>query len=40
MDEKKTVTPYETPALVELGEFGEDTLGHGEEIEDWQAYFG
>jgi hypothetical protein len=34
MDEQTTTTiyeppVYEPPVLVELGEFGEDTLGHG-----------
>jgi hypothetical protein len=27
MDEQKTLDAYEPPALVEVGEFGEDTLG-------------
>jgi hypothetical protein len=27
MDERTTTMIYEAPALVELGEFGEDTLG-------------
>ena len=29
MDEQTTATTYEPPVLVELGEFGEDTLGAG-----------
>lgn len=29
MDEQTTVTVYEPPVLVELGGFGEDTLGNG-----------
>lgn len=29
MDEQTTATTYEPPVLVELGEFGEDTLGFG-----------
>ena len=27
MDEQTTTATYESPALLELGEFGEDTLG-------------
>lgn len=34
MDEQTTPTIYEPPALVELGEFGEDTLGEGFEAPD------
>ena len=29
MEEQTTVPVYEPPVLVELGEFGEDTLGGG-----------
>ncbi|MGH3694705.1 MAG: lasso RiPP family leader peptide-containing protein [Pseudonocardiaceae bacterium] len=29
MDEQTTAVLYEPPVLVELGEFGEDTLGAG-----------
>jgi hypothetical protein len=34
MDEPVTVSVYEPPVLVELGEFGEDTLGRGQAISD------
>ncbi|MFC5054162.1 lasso RiPP family leader peptide-containing protein [Saccharothrix xinjiangensis] len=30
------VAPYETPALVELGEFSEDTLGFGSSL--WDSF--
>lgn len=30
----ETVTTYEPPVLVELGEFGEDTLGFGQDSAD------
>ncbi len=34
MDEQMTATVYEPPVLVELGEFGEDTLGNGHTFPD------
>jgi hypothetical protein len=34
MDEQTTTTTYEPPVLVELGEFGEDTLGLGSDAPD------
>jgi hypothetical protein len=34
MDEQTTVTVYEPPVLVELGEFSEDTLGFGRNFPD------
>jgi hypothetical protein len=34
MDEPVTVTVYEPPVLVELGQFGEDTLGSGQAFSD------
>ncbi|MGH3825468.1 MAG: lasso RiPP family leader peptide-containing protein [Pseudonocardiaceae bacterium] len=34
MDEQTTTPVYEPPALVELGEFGEDTLGAGQAFPD------
>jgi hypothetical protein len=34
MEEQMTATVYEPPVLVELGEFGEDTLGFGEAFLD------
>ncbi len=34
MDEQTTATTYEPPVLVELGEFGEDTLGLGSTVPD------
>ncbi|HEY6422604.1 MAG TPA: lasso RiPP family leader peptide-containing protein [Pseudonocardiaceae bacterium] len=34
MDEQTTTAIYEPPVLVELGEFGEDTLGSGEAFPD------
>jgi hypothetical protein len=34
MDEEATAAIYECPALVELGEFGEDTLGFGHDYPD------
>jgi hypothetical protein len=40
MDEEMTAVPYETPALVELGEFGEDTLGYGTGEYDFTTEFG
>ncbi len=33
-DEQVTVTAYEPPVLVELGEFGADTLGGGQAFSD------
>ncbi len=37
MDEQTTAVIYEPPVLVELGEFGEDTLGVGEAFPDSYA---
>lgn len=34
MDEQTTATIYAPPMLVALGEFGEDTLGHGDDFYD------
>ena len=34
MDEETTAATYERPVLVELGEFGEDTLGYGHNYPD------
>jgi hypothetical protein len=34
MDEQTTITTYEPPVLVELGEFSEDTLGLGPSFPD------
>ncbi|MGH3976205.1 MAG: hypothetical protein ACRDS9_23210 [Pseudonocardiaceae bacterium] len=40
MDEQTTVAIYALPVLVELGKFGEDTLGGGEtEDLDGEGYF-
>jgi hypothetical protein len=40
MEEETTATAivYEPPVLVELGEFGEDTLGFGRNIPDTFDY--
>ncbi|MGH3866720.1 MAG: lasso RiPP family leader peptide-containing protein [Pseudonocardiaceae bacterium] len=38
MDEQTTATIYEPPVLVELGEFGEDTLGFGQNSPDNVAH--
>lgn len=29
MEERETLVPYEPPAVVEVGEFSEETLGSG-----------
>ncbi len=34
MNEEQTIPVYEPPALVEVGEFSEDTLGYGRHIID------
>ncbi|MGH3776964.1 MAG: lasso RiPP family leader peptide-containing protein [Pseudonocardiaceae bacterium] len=39
MDERTTATLYEPPLLVELGEFGEDTLGATGENCDGETSF-
>lgn len=40
MDEQTTITTYEPPVLVELGEFGEDTLGLGNRVDDLLGLLG
>lgn len=39
MNEQATVTVYEPPVLVELGGFGEDTLGFGGEGDEPFMFF-